>query len=49
MELYLSRGYSTEEVADYLNFNDRANFRRSLRRWTGLLPSELSNWLGKQS
>lgn len=49
MELYLSRGYSTEEVADHLNFNDRANFRRSLRRWTGLLPSELAGWLGRQS
>lgn len=49
MELYLSRGYSTDEVAEHLNFNDRANFRRSLRRWTGLLPSELSTWLGRQS
>lgn len=48
LELYLSRGYTTEEVADYLNFTDRANFRRSLRRWTGLLPSELSTWLGSQ-
>lgn len=45
MELYQSRGYSSEEVADYLNFTDRANFRRSLRRWTGLLPSELRDWL----
>lgn len=47
MELYQSRGYSSEEVADYLNFSDRANFRRSLRRWTGRLPSELQNWLAK--
>ncbi|EZQ17939.1 hypothetical protein CF98_24860 [Halopseudomonas bauzanensis] len=47
MELYQSRGYSSDEVADYLNFNDRANFRRSLRRWTGLLPSELGNWLAR--
>ncbi|SDT08550.1 transcriptional regulator, AraC family [Halopseudomonas litoralis] len=45
LELYQSRGYSSEDVADYLNFTDRANFRRSLRRWTGLLPSELQNWL----
>ncbi|QIB50499.1 AraC family transcriptional regulator [Pseudomonas sp. OIL-1] len=47
LELYLSRGYSSEEVADYLNFNDRANFRRSLRRWTGLLPGELKDWLSR--
>ena len=45
MALYQSRGYSSEEVAEYLNFTDRANFRRSLRRWTGLLPSELREWL----
>lgn len=48
LELYQSRGYTSDEVADYLNFNDRANFRRSLRRWTGLLPSELREWLGGQ-
>ncbi|WBE26155.1 AraC family transcriptional regulator [Denitrificimonas caeni] len=45
MDLYQSRGYASDEVAQYLNFNDRANFRRSLRRWTGLLPSELRDWL----
>lgn len=45
LELYQSRGYSSEQVADYLNFTDRANFRRSLRRWTGRLPSELQDWL----
>lgn len=45
MDLYQSRGYSSDEVAEYLNFNDRANFRRSLRRWTGLMPSELRDWL----
>lgn len=45
LELYQSRGYSSEEVAEHLNFTDRANFRRSLRRWTGLLPSELQDWL----
>ena len=45
LELYQSRGYSSEQVADYLNFTDRANFRRSLRRWTGRLPSELRDWL----
>ena len=45
MDLYQTRGYSSDEVAEYLNFNDRANFRRSLRRWTGLVPSELRDWL----
>lgn len=47
MDLYQSRGYSSDAVAQYLNFNDRANFRRSLRRWTGLLPSELRDWLAQ--
>lgn len=49
MELYQSRGYSSDQVADYLNFTDRANFRRSLRRWTGLLPSELRDWLAGEA
>lgn len=38
--LYLVRGFSNEEVASYLQFNDTANFRRSFKRWTGLLPSQ---------
>ncbi|PHR17145.1 MAG: AraC family transcriptional regulator [Sphingopyxis sp.] len=46
LALYLSKGYSTEEVAAYLNFNDPANFRRSLRRWTGCSPGELKLMLG---
>ncbi len=41
LDLYLSKGFSSDEVAAYLNFNDKANFRRSFKRWTGLLPSEL--------
>lgn len=49
IELYQSRGYASDEIAQYLNFNDRANFRRSLRRWTGLLPSELRDWLANAS
>lgn len=46
VDLYLSKGYSNEEVAEYLNFNDSTNFRRSFKRWTGLLPSELKSLLG---
>ncbi|WP_252858430.1 helix-turn-helix domain-containing protein [Pseudomonas nitroreducens] len=37
--LYWSRGYSNEEVAEYLRFTDTTNFRRSFKRWTGLVPS----------
>ena len=33
------RGFSNEEVADYLAFHDATNFRRSFKRWTGLTPS----------
>ena len=39
--LYQVRGYSNEEVAGYLQFNDTTNFRRSFKRWTGLVPSEV--------
>ncbi|RFA27993.1 hypothetical protein CAI21_13835 [Alkalilimnicola ehrlichii] len=37
--LIQGRGYSNEQVADYLGFHDCANFRRSFKRWTGLTPS----------
>ncbi|WP_426142589.1 AraC family transcriptional regulator ligand-binding domain-containing protein [Pseudomonas sp. DWP3-1-2] len=36
--LYQFRGFSSEEVAEYLSFNDAANFRRSFKRWTGSTP-----------
>lgn len=39
--LYQMKGYSNEEVASYLCFNDTTNFRRSFKRWTGLAPSSL--------
>ncbi|WP_415845304.1 AraC family transcriptional regulator ligand-binding domain-containing protein [Stutzerimonas zhaodongensis] len=39
--LYQMKGYSNEEVANYLCFNDTTNFRRSFKRWTGLAPSGL--------
>ncbi|KPX49541.1 AraC family transcriptional regulator [Pseudomonas syringae pv. helianthi] len=37
--LYQIKGMSNEAVADYLNFNDPANFRRSFKRWTGSTPT----------
>ncbi|UPQ84157.1 AraC family transcriptional regulator [Pseudomonas knackmussii] len=39
--LYQMKGYSNEEVANYLCFNDTTNFRRSFKRWTGIAPSAL--------
>lgn len=39
--LYQMKGYSNEEVASYLCFNDTTNFRRSFKRWTGIAPSAL--------
>jgi AraC-like DNA-binding protein len=39
--LYHSRGYSNDEVAEWLNFKDVTNFRRSFRRWTGSSPSAI--------
>ncbi len=39
LHLYQVKGYSNEEVAAYLNFNDAANFRRSFKRWTGSTPN----------
>jgi AraC-like DNA-binding protein len=37
--LYQIKGFSNEEVAEYLSFNDAANFRRSFKRWTGSTPN----------
>lgn len=37
--LYQIKGMSNEDVARYLNFSDPANFRRSLKRWTGCTPN----------
>ncbi|MGM9516911.1 AraC family transcriptional regulator ligand-binding domain-containing protein [Roseateles sp. DB2] len=36
--LMLLQGRSSEAVAGELGFNDRSNFRRSFKRWTGLTP-----------
>ncbi len=39
--LYQVKGYSNDAVAQYLGFSDSTNFRRSFKRWTGRVPSEL--------
>lgn len=36
---------SNEQVANELNFNDLTNFRRAIKRWTGLTPSALKRLL----
>lgn len=41
LQLMHCRGYDNEAVARHLGFNDAANFRRSLKRWTGLTPLRL--------
>jgi len=40
--LLLLQGRSNEGVALQLGFHDRSNFRRSFKRWTGLVPSLLA-------
>lgn len=44
--LYQVKGYGNDEVAQHLGFNDVTNFRRSFKRWTGRIPSELGALLG---
>lgn len=41
LHLYQIKGYSRNAVAEYLNFTDMNNFRRSFKRWTGYLPTEI--------
>lgn len=43
--LYQVKGCSNDEVAQRLGFNDITNFRRSFKRWTGRVPSELGGLL----
>jgi AraC-like DNA-binding protein len=45
MHLFHMRGYDNEAVAQYLGFHDATNFRRSFKRWTGLVPSLLRDAL----
>lgn len=40
LELMHFQGLSNEAIADALRLGDGANFRRSFRRWTKLLPSD---------
>ena len=42
--LYRVKGYSNDDVAAYLQFHDSTNFRRSFKRWTGLVPSDLRRY-----
>ncbi|NHW01394.1 AraC family transcriptional regulator [Stutzerimonas degradans] len=44
--LYQVRGYGNDEVAAYLRFTDTTNFRRSFKRWTGMVPSGLRRLFG---
>lgn len=41
LHLMHSRQLGNEDIAAYLGFHDANNFRRSLKRWTGLTPSML--------
>jgi len=43
--LYQVKGYSNEEVAQHLGFSDITNLRRSFKRWTGRVPSDLGGLL----
>ncbi|WP_158223121.1 AraC family transcriptional regulator [Halovibrio salipaludis] len=45
--LYLSQvlRLGTEAIAERLCNGDRANFRRSFRRWTGMTPARYRQWL----
>ena len=38
--LFHVNGWSNEQVAHYLNFNDTTNFRRAFKRWSGITPSD---------
>lgn len=46
---YQVKGYSNEEVADILNFQDVTNLRRSFKRWTGLSPSAVKTLLSSDT
>lgn len=40
--LYQVKGYTNDEVAQRLGFSNITNFRRSFKRWTGRVPSDLA-------
>ncbi|HEC73993.1 MAG TPA: AraC family transcriptional regulator [Methylophaga aminisulfidivorans] len=39
--LYQVKGFSNQDIAEYLCFSDMNNFRRAFKRWTGLSPNTL--------
>jgi AraC-like DNA-binding protein len=41
LQLIHTHGYANDQIAAWLGFHDANNFRRSLKRWTGLTPSML--------
>lgn len=41
LSMIFIEGLSNDETAQRLRIHDRANFRRSFKRWTGTLPSKL--------
>ncbi len=41
IHLFYTKGYSYQEIAEHLCFNDINNFRRAFKRWTGFSPSTL--------
>jgi AraC-like DNA-binding protein len=41
IQLFYTKGYSYQQVAEHLRFNDINNFRRAFKRWTGFSPSSL--------
>lgn len=41
LRLMHDRGLDNEAIGRYLGFDDPANFRRSMKRWAGLTPSQL--------
>ena len=47
LHLLQLHGYSNDQVARHLSFNDPTNFRRSFKRWTGLTPSACRRLLAR--
>lgn len=45
LSMLLIQGMSSEETARQLRISDNANFRRSFKRWTGILPSAAKDQL----
>jgi len=41
IHLFYTKGYSYQQIAEHLRFNDLNNFRRAFKRWTGFSPTTL--------